>query len=130
MTSIPQARLEVPSNPSKVCFVTIGATASFDKLLKAVLDRSFLNALQDTNYTELVIQYGKEGGKAIYDSFVATERDCAKQKNGIEITGFDFNANGLGQEMRKAKGKPGSDCKEGLVISHAGQTLTAFPGWK
>jgi beta-1,4-N-acetylglucosaminyltransferase len=128
MTSISPTRPEVPSNPSKVCFVTIGATASFDKLLKAVLDSPFLNALQDASYTELVIQYGKEGGKAIYD--VDTERDYVKQINGIEVTGFDFNSSGLGHEMRKAKGDSGSNCKEGLVISHAGQTLTAFPFWK
>jgi len=130
MTSTSPTRPEVPSKPSKVCFVTIGATASFDKLLKAVLDRAFLKALQDANYTELVIQYGKEGGKAIYDGFVATDRDCVKEKNGIEITGFDFNASGLAHEMRKAKGEPKSNCKEGLVISHAGQTLTAFPCWE
>jgi beta-1,4-N-acetylglucosaminyltransferase len=110
--------------------VTIGATASFDKLLIAVLDRPFIHALQDAKYTELVIQYGKEGGKAIYDRFAASERDRVKQKNGLEITGFDFNANGLAHEMRKAKGEPASGGKEGLVISHAGQTPTALPCWK
>lgn len=121
MTGTPATSHEAQANPSKVCFVTIGATASFDRLLKAVLDSSFLDALQDAKYTELVIQYGKEGGKAIYDRFAATERERVHQTRGIEITGFDFDTSGLAHEMRKARGEPTSGNLEGLVISHAGQ---------
>jgi beta-1,4-N-acetylglucosaminyltransferase len=115
--------------PSKVCFVTIGATASFDNLLKAVLERSFLEALYDAKYTDLIIQYGKEGGKAIYDRFISANGESVKQDTGLEITGFDFNTNGLGQEMRKAKGDPTIDSKEGLVVSHAGWKPISLPRW-
>ncbi len=127
MTGIPTTRLEGHTTPSKVCFVTIGATASFDRLLKAVLEKSFLEALHDENYTDLVLQYGKEEGKAIYDDFIASERDNVKQNVGIEITGFDFNAHGLGQEMRRAKGDAKIGSEEGLVISHAGWKRTYSP---
>lgn len=113
---------ESNTEASKVCFVTIGATASFDKLLKAVLERSFLQALQDAKYTNLVVQYGKEGGKAIYDQFMSTDTDGVKKDIGVEVTGFDFNANGLGEEMRNAKGDRRAGGEEGLVISHAGRT--------
>ncbi len=111
---------EASEKPSKVCFVTIGATASFDKLLKAVLDNSLLEALHKAEYTDLLIQYGKEKGKAIYDSFVSREQDRVKWTCGINIAGFDFDTNGLAEQMRKAKGDPGNGSKEGLIISHAG----------
>ncbi|KAI9813616.1 MAG: N-acetylglucosaminyldiphosphodolichol N-acetylglucosaminyltransferase catalytic subunit alg13 [Pycnora praestabilis] len=100
--------------PKKVCFVTIGATASFDSLLKAVLDHSFLETLRDAGYTDLLLQYGKEG-QAIFNDFFQY-RDV--QGCGISIDGFDFNRKGLGQEMRAAKGEGTS--VEGVVISHAG----------
>ena len=111
--------------PSKVCFVTIGATASFDELLRAVFEGPFLQALHNEKYTGLVIQYGKEEGKTIYNGFCATERENVQQKLGIEITGFDFNTTGLGQEMRKAKGDRSTSSEEGLVISHAGWTISS-----
>lgn len=122
-------KVEINSNAeaSKVCFVTIGATASFDKLLKAVFERSFLQALQDAKYTNLVIQYGKEGGKAIYNHFMSTGRDGLKKDIGIEVTGFDFNVNGLGEEMRNAKGDRRAGGEEGLVISHAGWIPESLP---
>ncbi|KAF7508422.1 hypothetical protein GJ744_009275 [Endocarpon pusillum] len=120
MTEASTINYEATKKPCKVCFVTIGATASFDKLLKAVLDDPFLEALRRAEYTELLIQYGKEEGKAIYESFISREHDNVKRTCGINIAGFDFNTNGLGEQMRKAKGHPGNGSKEGLVISHAG----------
>jgi beta-1,4-N-acetylglucosaminyltransferase len=129
MTEAFDDEYEANRKPSKVCFVTIGATASFDKLLKAVLERSFLEALYDAEYTDLVIQYGKEGGKAIYDRFISTDGERVKQNGGPEITGFDFNTNGLGQEMRKTKGDPRIGSKEGLVVSHAGWKPKSLPRW-
>ncbi|KAL9585579.1 MAG: hypothetical protein Q9212_001439 [Teloschistes hypoglaucus] len=79
----------------RVCFVTIGATAAFDKLLKAVLTPVFLQALQALNYTTLSLQYGKNGAKILEDCDVSANSNSY----GIEITGFDFNRKGLGQEM-------------------------------
>lgn len=105
----------------KICFVTIGATASFDRLLRAVLERSFLEALHHADYTGLIVQYGKEGGKAIYEGFLARDGGKVQEKLGIEITGFDFKVNGIEQDMHIAKGIPGNGSDGGLVISHAGR---------
>ncbi|KAL8739208.1 MAG: hypothetical protein Q9181_000099 [Wetmoreana brouardii] len=98
----------------KVCFVTIGATAAFDQLLEAVLTPQFLQALQGSGYTTLSLQYGKNGQKILRDS----EAFELAKNHGIEITGFDFNKQGLGQEMWAVKA--GEDRAEGVVISHAG----------
>ncbi|KAI9787969.1 MAG: N-acetylglucosaminyldiphosphodolichol N-acetylglucosaminyltransferase catalytic subunit alg13 [Candelina submexicana] len=105
------------ARPRKLCFVTIGATASFDALLSAVLNRRFLETLRDTGYTDLQIQYGKEG-RMIFDDFIAEHGHGEKTICGISITGFGFNKKGLGQEMLGAKGQRND--KEGVVISHAG----------
>ena len=112
------------ARPKKLCFVTIGATASFDSLIKATTSPSFLEVLDDAGYTDLLLQYGKEG-KVLLDQ--CNEAHCldSGKSYGISITGFDFNSKGLGSEMRAAKGEQGG--QEGLVISHAGIVLTLFP---
>lgn len=101
----------------KVCFVTIGATAAFDPLLKAVLTPRFLQALQASGYTSLSLQYGKNG----HDILADFEASGQAENHGIEITGFDFNKQGLGQEMCAVKA--GEDRAEGVVISHAGNSV-------
>ncbi|KAL8820466.1 MAG: hypothetical protein Q9223_001327 [Gallowayella weberi] len=101
----------------RICFVTIGATAAFDQLLKAVLTSRFLQALQSSGYTTLLLQYGKNGHGILKD-FEATVAAGQATKCGIEISGFDFNKLGLGQEMWSVKAA--EDRAEGVVISHAG----------
>ncbi|KAL8940691.1 MAG: hypothetical protein Q9216_002678 [Gyalolechia sp. 2 TL-2023] len=101
----------------KVCFVTIGATAAFDQLLKAILTARFLQALQALGYTSLRLQYGKNGSKILDESGIVDEPGKGAQY-GIEVSGFDFNTKGLGQEMWVTKA--GEDRAEGVVISHAG----------
>ena len=97
----------------KLCFVTIGATASFDALIKAVLSAPFLETLKSAGYTDLLIQHGLAGEKLLTEFKSGTN-----QEHGIRIRGFAFNKKGLGEEMRAAKG--GKDDAEGVVISHAG----------
>jgi beta-1,4-N-acetylglucosaminyltransferase len=101
----------------KRCFVTIGATAAFNDLLEAVLQPSFFAALQNANYSELRIQYGKEGLK-VFNEKVEKQLKSIHEQYGIEVTGFDFNKLGLDEEMKMAKGS--SKLNEGTVISHAG----------
>ncbi|CAF9914938.1 MAG: N-acetylglucosaminyldiphosphodolichol N-acetylglucosaminyltransferase catalytic subunit alg13 [Heterodermia speciosa] len=103
--------------PRKVCFATIGATASFNALLEAVLTRTFLDTLEKFGYTDLILQYGKDGF-SILERFRESEERVSKTTSNINIGGFDFNRQGLGQEMRAAKGENGD--LEGVVISHAG----------
>lgn len=107
--------IEVPA-PRKVCFVTIGATATFDSLVRATLNPTFLEVLDEYRYTDLCIQHGGSG-QTLLQEF--REQD-AKSKGlyGINISGFDFNKKGLGAEMMAAKGQDEMD--KGVVISHAG----------
>ncbi|KAI9672923.1 MAG: N-acetylglucosaminyldiphosphodolichol N-acetylglucosaminyltransferase catalytic subunit alg13 [Trizodia sp. TS-e1964] len=102
---------------TKLCFVTIGATASFNALISAVLTQRFLGTLRDCGYTHLILQYGSEGKahlERFKDSTTSEEQAC-----GINIDGFDFKNDGLAQEMKSARGREGVGV-EGVVISHAG----------
>ena len=105
------------NRPRKRCFVTIGATASFNALLEAVLTRTFLEALEHFGYTDLLLQYGLEGA-GVLQKFKEGDGTALNASSKVNIEGFDFNKQGLGQEMRAAKGENGD--LEGVVISHAG----------
>ncbi|KAI4151630.1 MAG: hypothetical protein LQ340_003387 [Diploschistes diacapsis] len=115
----------------KLCFVTIGATASFDSLIEAVLDIRFIQTLRDARYSELRVQHGKQG-KLMFDEFVKTHRRGRHSTGdelieGVVVGGFDYKRRGLAEDMRQAKG--GIDGHvEGVVISHAGtgSILDAF----
>ncbi|KIV96527.1 hypothetical protein PV10_00379 [Exophiala mesophila] len=101
----------------KRCFVTIGATASFNSLIRAVLAPDFIAALKKAEYTELRVQYGNEEGGTIFRSGVDDLNNTSGSQD-FNVTGFGFNSTGLGSEMLAAKGRTTDD--EGLVISHAG----------
>lgn len=100
----------------RVCFVTIGATASFEALLRATLNPAFLEALEQYGYTDLRVQHGKDG-RLIMQQFI-DQHPRKDISHTVNISGFDFNKQGLGQEMQAAKGQNGT--REGVVISHAG----------
>ena len=95
----------------KVCFVTIGATAAFDSLLKAVLNPAFLKALEKFEYTDLRLQYGTNGA-SILSEYSEKEKFASLSNFKVNVTGFDFKKEGLGAEMKAAR--------DGVVISHAG----------
>lgn len=107
----------------KVCFITIGATAAFDQLLEATLSREFLHALASLEYTNLLLQYGKNGQK-ILERLNLSIGPGKINRHGIEIIGFDFNTKGLAQEMWCTKAA--KDRAEGVVISHAGMLQTLW----
>lgn len=100
----------------RFCFVTIGATADFDSLVRAALSPPFLEALEEGGYTDLVIQHGTSGARIFDESIAANE----KQSHGrhLRIRGFDFKKEGLASEMQAVKGEEGR--LQGVVISHAG----------
>jgi beta-1,4-N-acetylglucosaminyltransferase len=113
---------------TKKCFVTIGATASFAELVKAVLQPDFLEALESLEYTDLIIQYGEDGQK-LFDSLLEPAKN-SESGSVLEIKGFGLDKAGLGSYMRQAKGgNVNAGEKEGVVISHAGipPYLTDFP---
>lgn len=102
--------------PQKTCFVTIGATASFSGLIKAVLQHDFLEALEKHGYTCLLVQYG-EDGQPIFDSQVTAAKN-SESGSVLTIFGFSIDKAGLARYMKQAKGDSGD--QEGVVISHAG----------
>ena len=101
----------------KVCFVTIGATAAFDSLLKAVLSQSFIEALEGFGYTDLQVQYGADG-YSLFCQYSKQDGSMVSARPKINITGFDFRKAGLGAEMGAAR--------TGVVISHAGKLISKF----
>ena len=120
---------KVPSNAagSKTCFVTVGATAPFDGLIKAILEPTFLKALHDANYTDLKVQHGYEGKDNLYSplSKQAEVLEFCKSSN-LKVTGFGFDKDGLDNHIRGAKesaprGPKLDNRSEGAVMSHAGQ---------
>lgn len=106
------------SQPVKLCFVTVGATASFHLLLQAVLDQPFWDALHRAGYTHLLVQYGKDG-KSLFEECLGK----TPNQHGINIKGFDFNREGLEEEMGLAQSSPSEHRSGGMIISHAGKDL-------
>ncbi|KKZ66236.1 hypothetical protein EMCG_08007 [[Emmonsia] crescens] len=107
------------SKQAKLCFVTVGATASFNALVLEVLGEPFLEALRINNYTDLRIQYGQMG-EATFQEFKLRNETMVKDKYGLNVTGFDFNLAGLKNEMLGVKADVDANKAEGLVVSHAG----------
>ncbi|GFN15916.1 N-acetylglucosaminyldiphosphodolichol N-acetylglucosaminyltransferase catalytic subunit alg13 [Aspergillus tubingensis] len=108
-----------PNATTKVCFVTVGATASFHLLLQSVLADQCLLALQKLGFTHLLVQYGKDG-QALWDEFQNRCPPDSESRHGLEIAGFDFNQAGLDEEMGLARADPSEGRVGGLIISHAG----------
>ncbi|PGH20761.1 hypothetical protein AJ80_03522 [Polytolypa hystricis UAMH7299] len=106
-------------SPTKSCFVTVGATASFNALVSEIISEPVLEALQANKYTDILIQYGQHGA-ALVQPFLQDNSSTVKEKYGLNISGFDFNLKGLDREMMGTKEKPEENRKEGLIISHAG----------
>ncbi|KEF62989.1 uncharacterized protein A1O9_00964 [Exophiala aquamarina CBS 119918] len=101
----------------KRCFVTIGATAPFDSLIRAVLHPDFIGALHAAGYVELRVQYGSHEGETIFQSRLK-ELATSVDDRRLEITGFGFNKYGLRDEISAVQGF--TEESQGMVISHAG----------
>ncbi|KAF2426472.1 family 28 putative glycosyltransferase [Tothia fuscella] len=100
--------------PSKAIFITVGATASFDALIQAVLQSTFLHTLARMGYSELFIQYG-QGGKELFNRLLEEAQEHGPY--GIAVEAFEFTQNMM-QSMRVAKAERGRE--EGVVLCHAG----------
>lgn len=101
----------------KTCFVTIGATASFSSLIRAVLSADFFQALELHGYTELLVQYGKDGQKLYEENVTAAVN--TESGSVLQVNGFALDKAGLQRYMLQAKGSKNAS-EEGVVISHAG----------
>ena len=107
---------------TKNAFGTVGPIATFEALVRAVLNPAFLKELRSAGYTNLVVQHGKDsqGFVKIFD------RICppgSSHRHGIWIEMFKFKPDGLQNEFMNAQGQL-KDSKPGVIISHAGKPLT------
>jgi beta-1,4-N-acetylglucosaminyltransferase len=107
----------ISSAHEKRCFVTIGATAAFSSLIRAVLEPAFVKALQKEGYTSLRIQYGDQDGESLFQDRLKELKDVLGL-DGLTVSGFGFKTTGLRDEMAAVKGD--SQENEGMVVSHAG----------
>lgn len=107
---------------SKLCFVTVGATASFKALLRSVLDEAFLSTLHELEYTDLLVQYGLDG-YPIFKEFFDDHPSKSDAARGIQIKGFDFKKTGLVHDMRLAREDQSENRSRGVIISHAGTNV-------
>ncbi|KAG9632819.1 glycosyltransferase family 1 protein, partial [Aureobasidium melanogenum] len=107
------------TRPRKVCFVTIGATASFSALIRATVSPSFCHSLEQNHYTDLIVQYGADGD-SLFQSLVQDVDANNNQHTAINVSGFGLDTSGLGQYMKLAKTGGDDGGIEGLVVSHAG----------
>lgn len=119
----------------KVCFVTVGATASFKKLVYFVLTDEFLAALKEHNFTHLMVQYG-HGGERLFSEFLENHPAGCPELQGLGFGGFSFK-DSLDPYFAMTMKKPAFDPRRGangvssedpsdrqdlgLVISHAGK---------
>lgn len=131
-----ESTLDMPSNDKRqnisstsnrrTCFVTIGATASFAGLIRAVLTADFLRSLEKHKYTELIVQFGAGGEKLFADCQNRAREEIeavdSTTINSIKVEGFPVDTQGLDQYMSRAKGAKDAGAVEGCVISHAGKS--------
>jgi beta-1,4-N-acetylglucosaminyltransferase len=100
---------------SKLCFVTTGATAPFTELIASVLRPSCLDALHESGFTHLLVQYGS--AKDVYEQSLTPARAYMQEtqtKRDLIVDGIDFNPEGLQAQFGLVQRS------KGLVISHAG----------
>ena len=108
---------------SKLCFVTTGATAPFTALIESVLNPASLDALLESGFTHILVQYGT--AKDVYDSSSSAARlhlRDTQPNRKIFIHGIGFDPDGLQAQFRLVQQS------NGLVISHAGTVPYATAG--
>lgn len=120
----------------KLAFITIGATATFEGLIRAALSPDFFQTLKSHGYDDLLIQYGND--RQLFMQILSSDEFSGLQSAildptlpipdvfitgvGVRVMGFDFRPSGLKHEMLAAAGRLAPWRKEGCVISHAGRS--------
>ncbi|RGP64061.1 beta-1,4-n-acetylglucosaminyltransferase [Fusarium longipes] len=112
------------SHFSRVCLVTVGATAGFKILIDSVLSPNFWKYIVSQGFTELHVQCGPDVVSA--SKQLSTIKD--EVPPGLIVDIFDAKKNLMKEEMILCKDVEGKR-QLGLVISHAG-TGTILDAWK
>jgi len=115
------------SQSRRLCFVTVGATANFDLLIRASVKPTFLRYLAAQGYTDLLLQHGKDGDVLLQEllpetTFTTSDplSDAWAMVEGVKVSRFDFRKEGLQKEMLAARGGSITFKNQGVVICHAG----------
>ncbi|CAK7206070.1 N-acetylglucosaminyldiphosphodolichol N-acetylglucosaminyltransferase catalytic subunit alg13 [Sporothrix eucalyptigena] len=100
------------------CFVTVGATASFIKLLREVLRPQFLDCLAARGFSELVVQTGPDHEWALkqVESLGQTVNESSSRWPVIEVVSYTADMPSL---MLPCRGEAKRRLP-GAMISHAG----------
>ncbi|CAK7240134.1 MAG: N-acetylglucosaminyldiphosphodolichol N-acetylglucosaminyltransferase catalytic subunit alg13 [Sporothrix thermara] len=108
------------------CFVTVGATASFIKLLREVLAPAFLDCLAARGFSELVVQTGPDHAWALQQVALLGELSAERQTDSkselpprwpvIEVVSYTTDMTSL---MVPCRGQA-KQRLPGAMISHAG----------
>lgn len=116
--------VEGATRTRKECLVSIGATAEFRELIKAVLSPEVIKTLAAHGYTKITLQTGLSD--AYFRSIMPKDKNglMAVEGSDMEILGFAMNPGGLHQEMRACQQDEGK--QQGMVICHAGMSFLCF----
>ncbi|KAG0645904.1 UDP-N-acetylglucosamine transferase subunit alg13 [Hyphodiscus hymeniophilus] len=113
MSGNKEERAEKPKS-RKQCLITVGATATFEQLIRATLSVSVVEKLMEKGFSHVSYQCGDSF--ALFNELLPEERE---KQLLFKVEKFAFKPKGLGEEIRKCK-KVDGQSEEGLVISHAG----------
>lgn len=111
LTEIMKARKDGQEKLHKECLITVGATAVFQELIQAALEPDTLTKFREHGFTTINFQCGKS---------LNIFHDLKPDASGLELKAFDFNKDGLHEEIKACKAKDGASA-QGLAISHAGK---------
>lgn len=98
-------------------FVTIGATASFQSLIKEIVSPDCLEALSAVGVDRLTVQCGPD-----YELFQSIAPHPGPQSFDIHITGFAYTDD-IHREMSRCARVPGVR-RTGIIITHGGKPLS------
>ncbi|KAI5295699.1 N-acetylglucosaminyldiphosphodolichol N-acetylglucosaminyltransferase catalytic subunit alg13 [Ascosphaera acerosa] len=100
----------------KYCFVTVGATASFDAVATEMLSAPVLTVLAQLGYTHVVIQHGL-CGEDVKRRLV--ELGGSSASAGLIVQAYDFKSD-LEDDLLQVQENACVGVQQGVVVSHAG----------
>jgi beta-1,4-N-acetylglucosaminyltransferase len=109
---------------AKVCFVSVGATTTFTRLVEAVLSEPFLDALARERYTHLRVQYGIDGQDTFDDCLrILTLGSSSKVPGNMDISGFSLapDQDKLQEEIKMTQASKQHGRSMGMFVTHAGR---------
>lgn len=107
-----------------ICYVTVGATASFNQLLEAVLHQPVIDLLHSLGFRGIIVQYGETGSEH-YRSLIDRLDPASISQTKVWAQGQAFypSLTEIVMSVRTlSTGRP-----RAIVISHAGECEYVIP---